>query len=260
MVNTPKLGMTLMATNMANKEMVFNNSLLIMAALFGRSVLSATTAAPPSSPNNGDAYIVPASPTGVWAGKTNSIAVYSSGWQFVSPPVNMELKAADTAAYWTWNGTAWANTTGSVVPVNFKDMDDVSVAENSGNDGTFAMWDNALGKWTNGREPYPVGWFVINAPYSGEVILMHVSYRAWTLPASFTGSVGKCLSNPTSAYTMNVLQNGTSIGTISISTSGVFTFTAASATTFAAGDLLEVVAPVTADPTVGKFGITLLGS
>jgi hypothetical protein len=260
MTNTPKLGMTLMATNMASKEMVFNNALLLMDALFGRSVLSATTATPPSSPSDGDAYIVPASPTGAWAGRANAIAVYSSGWQFVSPPVNMELKAMDTSAYWTWNGTAWANTTGSVVPTNFKDMDDVSVAENSGNDGTFAMWDNGLGKWTNGREPYPVGWFFINPPYSGEVMLIHVAYRAWTLPASFTGSKGSCGVNPTSSFAMDVRKNGTSVGTITISTSGVVSFTAASSVTFAAGDVLEVVAPATADPTVAKCGFTLLGS
>lgn len=52
------------------------------------SVLSATLATPPSTPADGDAYIVAASPTGAWTGYTNAIARWSAvlgAWEFLAP-------------------------------------------------------------------------------------------------------------------------------------------------------------------------------
>ncbi len=58
------------------------------------SVLSATLATPPSTPADGDAYIVAASPTGAWTGYTNAIARWSAvlgAWEFLAPKAGWEL-------------------------------------------------------------------------------------------------------------------------------------------------------------------------
>lgn len=49
-------------------------------------VLSFTTAAPPSTPQQGDAYLCPAGASGAWEGHQNHLAIYTPvGWIFRSP-------------------------------------------------------------------------------------------------------------------------------------------------------------------------------
>src|SRR3954453_20013198 len=91
MPNSPILGLTMMSASQAQKEVVFNNFLIAMDALFKGSVLDSTLTAPPVSPALGDAYIIAASPTGAWSGKAHKVAFYFNGWQFVAPPDKLRL-------------------------------------------------------------------------------------------------------------------------------------------------------------------------
>ncbi|CAM5577287.1 hypothetical protein MAUB1S_09712 [Mycolicibacterium aubagnense] len=50
-------------------------------------VLSMSQAAPPAAPAIGDVYLIPAAPTGAWAGQAGKIAEYGvAGWATMSPP------------------------------------------------------------------------------------------------------------------------------------------------------------------------------
>lgn len=81
-------------------------------ALVQATVKSVTTTAPPGSPANGDAYIVPAGATGAWTSQTNKIAVWQArtgvaAWQFYSPKSGWQVyNQADSGDY-VYNGTAW---------------------------------------------------------------------------------------------------------------------------------------------------------
>jgi hypothetical protein len=58
-------------------------------------VIDSTLTAPPSSPADGDRYIVGASATGAWAGKDNKIAVwYASAWTFYTPKSGWTVRCA----------------------------------------------------------------------------------------------------------------------------------------------------------------------
>jgi hypothetical protein len=83
-----------------------------------------------------------------------------------------------------------------------------------------------------------------------------------SFPGNFSGSVGKVGTNPTSTATYTVNQNGSSIGSIAISTSGTFTFTTTSGTAkaFSASDELTVVAPSSQDATLSDVRFTLAGT
>ncbi|OME58239.1 hypothetical protein BSK59_08635 [Paenibacillus odorifer] len=71
--------------------------------------------APPASPAEADRYIIPASATGVWAGKTNQIAEYQSGvWAYYSPAVGWTAYVDDEQKIYSWNGTAWVRTGGAL--------------------------------------------------------------------------------------------------------------------------------------------------
>jgi hypothetical protein len=78
-------------------------------------------------------------------------------------------------------------------------------------------------------------------------------------PANFANSTGKCGTNPTSTVTVDVQDNGSSIGSISVSTSGVVTFvtTGGVGGTITAGHEVQAVFPATPDATFADFRFTM---
>jgi hypothetical protein len=93
-------------------------------------------------------------------------------------------------------------------------------------------------------------------------LLLFVAEQAFTLAANLSASQVKVGTNPTATFALDLQQNGTTIGTISIATTGVATLTTVSGTAkaIAAGDLLKVVAPGTPDATIANVAITLKGA
>jgi hypothetical protein len=90
-----------------------------MDALVQGSVLSTTVTAPPSSPNDGDAYLLMGSLTGIWSTKANQIAVWADqattpgtdtlvpAWDYYTPKAGWTLWANDLSEFMYFNGTAW---------------------------------------------------------------------------------------------------------------------------------------------------------
>lgn len=82
------------------------------------TVKSATTSAPPASPNNGDRYLVPGTATGAWAGHTNQIARWTTmlatpAWEYYAPHKGWEVaiedqtSASGLAQIVCFTGTVW---------------------------------------------------------------------------------------------------------------------------------------------------------
>lgn len=111
-------------------------------------------------------------------------------------------------------------------------------------------------------QPYDMLSGLPGKPGAGAIVLLFTAVRAVSLPANFAGAYGSCGNNPTATATYTVLKNGSSIGTISISTSGVFTFatTGGSAQSLAAGDRITATAPSTQDATLSDVAFTLTGT
>lgn len=91
--------------------------------------------------------------------------------------------------------------------------------------------------------PMGVGFFLPGTPASSSLLWSMVFDRPAMLRDEMLGSVGYVGTNPSSVTVLDVKKNGTTFGTISISTGGVFTFatTAGTNETFAIGDRLDVV-------------------
>jgi len=113
-----------------------------------------------------------------------------------------------------------------------------------------------------GANPYDVGMFLPGVPTNSQLLLQYVFVRAVDFPDEFVGSKGLVGTNPTAAATIDVKKNGTSIGTISITTGGVVTFVTAGAgvENFVAGDKLELIAQASADATLADISITFNGT
>ncbi len=64
--------------------------------------------APPATPAIGTCYIVAASPTGAWAGKSLNLAAYTAGgWRFVAPVDGVTAFVRSLSVWATFRGGAW---------------------------------------------------------------------------------------------------------------------------------------------------------
>lgn len=115
MPQTPRFLWNTWAANQAQPNQTFNNALVPLDQLVGLSVISRTTAAQPGAPSNGDAYILPASPTGAaWgAFSENQVAYYYSdgttaSWYALTPPRGLRARVQDVHdAEVYFDGSAW---------------------------------------------------------------------------------------------------------------------------------------------------------
>ncbi len=86
MADTPNLVLPYLAANQSQKHVTVNEALRRLDALVQITVQSAALAAPPGSPVEGQRWILPASPTGAWAGHAGQIAAWQDGaWAFYAP-------------------------------------------------------------------------------------------------------------------------------------------------------------------------------
>lgn len=122
----------------------------------------------------------------------------------------------------------------------------------------YALTNNAT---TPSDVPYDIGVFIPGLPDDAGIVVKYVFDRDVDFVDDFVGSYGHVEVNPTSTSVFTVFKNGSSIGTISISTGGVFTFTTTGgATSFAAGDRIKVTAPTPQDLTLSDVSITFAGT
>jgi collagen type VII alpha len=132
-------------------------------------------------------------------------------------------------------------------------------------DGMTLQYSSGSSKWVPvfDRATRPVS-AVAGKPSAGQLIMIYTVEATENFPANFAtpNSYGTCGVNPTSTALYTVYKNGVSVGTISISTLGVFTFatTSGAAFTVNAGDRLTMIAPGTQDATLADVGITLVGT
>ena len=108
MTNSPNLGLPYIAAGQAQKEVTHNDAVNDLDVLVQLSVLSRSVNTPPSSPIDGDNYIVGASPTGAWAGMAGKVALYFAGWRFKTPIAGWRAWVRDENRILVYGGSSWA--------------------------------------------------------------------------------------------------------------------------------------------------------
>lgn len=130
------------------------------------------------------------------------------------------------------------------------------------NTGIGIFWDGS-NYWTMrgvGNGIGVIGAFIPGAGTNSQVVLYTALTDPTTFPASATYSqaVAKTAATGTTTYTFK--KNGSAFATAVWSASGtVAAWTQASDATFAAGDILELDGPATADATLSNIGFALRG-
>lgn len=102
--------------------------------------------------------------------------------------------------------------------------------------------------------------YISGVTTNAQIVLRFKATRAWSLPASLTGSNLTAGTASTGTATFTLKKNGASIGTIAFTTSATGVATFASLVSFAVGDIFSVEAPATADATLANIALDFLGS
>lgn len=230
MSNTPNAGIPYVPEGTLDPAAGLNDALDTIDALIQTAVIDMTTTAAPTS-SDGDRYIVGAGATGAWAGQDGNLARYVAEgdfWQFfeAGTQVRLVLNLADNVLY-AYND--------SVSP---------------------AVWQGVAGAGASGAD---LGFFFPGTASSNQLLSKYVAARDMEIPANMAGAVGHIGTNPTATWTAIVSVNGSQVGTIQVSTGGVFTFATTSglAVPIDAGDRIEFAAPSSADGTAADIAVTL---
>jgi hypothetical protein len=228
MATTPDLGIPYIA-NQQNQPEVTHNEALNLLQVLANGVASRAVNTPPGGPAQGDAYIIGAAPTGAWAGRSNALAAwFGTAWVFLpgddseGTPIAMGARqeglsvwVRDENIFYTWDGAAWA----------------------------------ALGQ---SGGVYDFGFAFSATPDAGSSIQRVRIGRAITIPANMEGSSGGVGTNPDAAWAIGVFDDGTPIGTITVSDVGEVTFATLgsppAAVNIAAGSEVSFVAPGASPP------------
>jgi hypothetical protein len=115
-------------------------------------------------------------------------------------------------------------------------------------------------KLQNISPPFDLHAFVPGVGSNAQLCIRVKATRAFSLPASLTGSFVTAVTAATASTTYTLKKNGSSIGTAVFAISGVTaTLTFASLVAFASGDVLTIEGPGTADSTLADVSFDLKG-
>jgi len=229
----------------------------------------------------------------VWT--TDNPATPSGLWEFYAPKTGwLVYNVADTTFYY-YSGTAWTAIAGGG-STTLAGLTDVLLSSPANNDvlhyvSGASKWENFVPPWASAflglsdapasfsgaggkavevnagatalqfsTKPFDLG---VTSPGVGtnNQVLIHLKLaRAVTFPASATLSTAHAGTAATGSTTFTFKKAGTSFATVNFAASGTTgTYTQASDAVFAAGDLLELLGPATADATLADFGFVLAG-
>jgi Protein of unknown function (DUF2793) len=112
---TSRHGLPLLASGQAQKEITHNEALLLLDALAHPAIESRTMAVPPAAPLPGQLWLVAASASGDWAGRTDQLALWTlAGWRFLAPQPGLMLWSKPDNGYIHFGNSSWQSAGWSV--------------------------------------------------------------------------------------------------------------------------------------------------
>jgi hypothetical protein len=108
MSGTPRLALPFLSPGQAQKEFTHNEALQTLDIVAALSVEESPRSDPPTSPAIGACYIVDAAATGAWAGRSQSVAGFTTGgWRFVTPAEGMAAYVKSVSIWALYRAGAW---------------------------------------------------------------------------------------------------------------------------------------------------------
>ncbi|MEP3477404.1 MAG: DUF2793 domain-containing protein [Hyphomicrobiales bacterium] len=114
MAKTPHLNLPYISAAQAQKHVTHNEALRALDAIVHLSVLDRDLSTPPTSPNEGDRFLVASNAIGDWSGQDHSVAAFQDGaWIFYTPNTGWLAWIVDEAILVGWDGSNWVVSSGS---------------------------------------------------------------------------------------------------------------------------------------------------
>ena len=137
--DTPNLGLSLMKAAQVQTHVTHNETLQSLDAIVQLSAISINITAPPSSPSDGDTYIIGSSATGDFSGHDKEVVYYDgTNWLFHTPKKGWLAWDQSNSTIIYYDGSAWANVvTSSTTPTTPEIKSNYNHIEN----GDFLFWD-----------------------------------------------------------------------------------------------------------------------
>lgn len=108
METTPNLALPYITSAQAQKHVTHNEAIRALDAVVQLSVLDRDLTTPPTTPGEGDRYIVAAGASGSWAAHAGHVAAWQDGtWAFHAPKEGWIVWVADEDRLAAWDGSAW---------------------------------------------------------------------------------------------------------------------------------------------------------
>lgn len=108
MDQTPRLALPFIISGQAQKHITHNEALQTLDVLVQASVESRTLATPPTTPLQGESFLVPPGATGAWAGHADELASFQSGaWLLLDPSPGWQLYCKADQTLLVFDGAAW---------------------------------------------------------------------------------------------------------------------------------------------------------
>ncbi|WP_419813856.1 DUF2793 domain-containing protein [Glacieibacterium sp.] len=103
-----RYALPLLQTAQAQKEVTHNEAVTAIDTLLHLSVETAMLAVPPNAPVGGTGWIVGASSTGAWTGKTGQVAFWTEGgWRFTVPRQGCVAWLRDAQHFAVYTAAGW---------------------------------------------------------------------------------------------------------------------------------------------------------
>jgi len=119
MTETANLGLPFIDGSQAQKHVTHNEALRILDDAIQIAVLDSALTTPPSSPADGERYIVASGATGTWAGQGDTVATWeTNAWRFLAPKAGWCVWSIADAALLVFDGTAWMPVTAAATSLD----------------------------------------------------------------------------------------------------------------------------------------------
>lgn len=108
MDHTPRLALPFIIANQAQKHITHNEAIQTLDTLVQPVVEARSLTAPPMTPLEGEAWLVPTGASGAWAGHSGEIAAWlDAGWRFLDPAAGWQVLDRSDLSQLVFDGSAW---------------------------------------------------------------------------------------------------------------------------------------------------------
>jgi len=107
MSKTPHLSMNFLIPNQSHKEIIYNESLIIMDALLSGSAIDIDINHQISNGEDGNLYILGDDPKGDWKGRNKHIVYFFDYWRFIRPKTGMSFFVVSKNALYRFIEDNW---------------------------------------------------------------------------------------------------------------------------------------------------------